>query len=428
MRLFATYFGNAINSRKATKPNARAKSAEPRVYVGSKSLETRRLLTSVFNVPNTSQASPADWTDKNSWSDKDVPGPGSQIVFNNAQVNDYVTKVGGEIGGLAIEKATVQGDVNNGVSFTQTSALTVTNKFLIDGGNLLTNGSITVGAPGLCPEQEGIGSRKQNDNSTLTFANGAFTTYGHFDIGTQPGQIFPAGAASVRLNSSIWVSPDVINIGVSKPPQNDVPGESRLFVDDNSVVHVGTEGININNGGFLEGSGAVIGDVNNNAGTIVPGQTAPPLKTAGEVAGVGTLRVLGGTVNMGATSTLTIYISGEGDPGVTYSQLDAETSGLFGGAGGVINLNNCTLKLNVAKSYVPVKGDSYIIVNATNEIDGSFDNQGSIEVKRISNPANLPLYWELTSPSVNGGKHNEIVLKVVELISGNIQGTSAGCG
>ena len=275
MRLFQSALRQPTKARRATKSSGVAHKRSKSRTCRFESLENRTLLTVTLDWAGLGLT--PDWTDKNNWRKSDdgtpqPPTPTSSIRFTDRTTNDHPSNVGGTVSTLTIQKPPVPANTSvNSVQFDQTNLLTVSNTLTVNGGNFSTNGSATVGG------STRIGNSLENDDSVVTFPNNTtFTTGGDVQLGIEGQRFNPPGAAFVRLNAATWSTTASIFIGVATPGAKSQVGESRLFVDaQSSLQQTSSIATYIQNGGYLEGSGTILGDVNDNAGTISPGNRRP---------------------------------------------------------------------------------------------------------------------------------------------------------
>ncbi len=104
------------------------------------------------------------------------------------------------------------------------------------------------------------------------------------------------------------------------------------------------------NGGVLEGTGSILGDITNNSATVAPGGTGA----------AGRIRI-SGNYTQGASGILEIEIGGL-TPQTQHDQLKANLSAALNG----------TMNVSLLGSYVPNNGDSFQVVQASVAVTGTF--------------------------------------------------------
>ena len=126
-----------------------------------------------------------------------------------------------------------------------------------------------------------------------------------------------------------------------------------------------------------------------------------------------------GNVKDTAASTLNIDING---PGIgEYDQLNLQNSSP--GVGGDVTLGGCNLKINLGPNFIPVLNEQFVIVYASDQVDGEIGSvvTRAIETKPLPR-SNEGLYWHISYPSNKGGNPDEVVLTVVDYKGSNFKG------
>jgi hypothetical protein len=163
--------------------------------------------------------------------------------------------------------------------------------------------------------------------------------------------IYRSGITNVKSivsSERLAVSGGTLNLGVAAGDVSSIP-EVKLAggtLGGNGTLNVATTELLA--GGVLTGSRTVVGNVNNSAGTVVPG-SSPGILT------------IDGNYTQGALGTLAIEIAGP-TPGTQHDQLVVTGNATLGG----------TLRVSLPGGYVPAQGATHSVVEAGGTISGTF--------------------------------------------------------
>jgi trimeric autotransporter adhesin len=178
--------------------------------------------------------------------------------------------------------------------------------------------------------------------ASVSFLNGFSANNYSFSGGSYT---LAAGTYNLGGTTTIGASASVTTSGAVNVPG----GTFAVFgVLDSGTGTLTTGTVNILSGGLLKGTGTIVGNVNNSAGTVSPG------------ASPGILTISGNYVQ-GASGTLDMQIGGL-VAGTDYDQLLVSGTASLGG----------TLNTALIGSFVPVPGNTFTFIQAAGGVSGTF--------------------------------------------------------
>jgi autotransporter-associated beta strand protein len=255
-----------------------------------------------------------NWTTGANWLDNTAPNPaatGALIFDGAARLTPNV-----DVPHLGI----------TGIDFAATAGA-----FTLGGNNLTFTGAATV--TNLSVNTQTINNNLVIDGASLLFAANS----GRLDV---DGVISGTGGSLTKIGSGTLT---LSGINTYTGDTNINSGTIRL---NGSVVG----DVNVQAGGTLDGTGMVGGTVNNNGGTVAPGNSAGEL-------------TLSGDYTQSASATLEIEIGGL-IAGSQHDQLDIAENAVLDG----------TLDVSLINSFTPGFGDTFEIISATS-VTGTFASE-----------------------------------------------------
>ncbi|HOW19593.1 MAG TPA: hypothetical protein PLC79_11195, partial [Phycisphaerae bacterium] len=254
-------------------------------------------------------------------------------------------------------------------------------------------GTVLVANPGSTWSQDGSMSVGWWGNGTLEVADAGLVECAAGVVARMPGSI---GTASVREVGSKWTISGELSIGGLMDAAG---GTGQLTISDGGSVTVGTE-LKIWSGSSvsLDGGAATV------AAGPMPAADTIAVYAGGMLSGTGLVQghvaVSGGTVSPGTMSPGTLQIDG------SYSQeasgtLRIELGGTQAGQSDQLTVTgnatlSGTLALSVVAGYVPVPGESIVILTCGSR-DGRF---GKVTGDRVSNGRGLAVLYDANGVTV----------------------------